>query len=140
PRLRVNRLVPWLSQRETAPCLSVIVPTAAAQQKVVPTLSAYPGLHAIIDLRAPSDNREWHFLWTSVRAADRFESRIAQDFGSGSATRHRISWIDVAPEHTWKRVFSVGVIATLITSLAAILTHLDEINSSIVSMTHRPKM
>lgn len=137
---RLKRLSGWISQRDLPPTASVITPTDAAKRQGLPKVDDYKGLITISDIESGSGQREWHFLWSSARVAEQNENEIVRLFAAGPPTRYTINWLEMSAEHGWRRFVSFGLITTFIASIAAVLTHIDEINMSRIKLFHTPEM
>jgi hypothetical protein len=139
-RWRVGRVFRWLTKQEDVLWVSVIVPTPDALQAGPPTLANYRGVHTLLEIERGSQVREWHLYWSSEWAADVSEKRFASTFGTGSSTRMAIWSAEIAKEKWWRRVFRLGVVTTLLASIAAILVNIEVLKNVMVELYHPPEI
>jgi hypothetical protein len=140
-RLQNLKLAKWLSEQESAVCVSILSPTSLALQTGLPEVAKYRGLQAVMEVKNPQGNIEWHLLWRTEHAADRSEWRFAQTHGIGPAARYSVRDIKLQREKWWKRVLPWGFIAaSTIGGVAAIITNWGTIDDSRLQIMHKPEM
>lgn len=115
-RWRATRLVNWLSEQEAILWMSIIKPTASAQQGELPNLHSFRGLRALTEVKNEKDEIEWHFLWGTKDAAEQHESGVASSFGSTSAMRAAVRSVTI-PKEKWWEWFTLGKAAIALASL-----------------------
>jgi hypothetical protein len=140
-RMRSSKLTKWLFEQENAVYVSIINPTPAALDSGPPGVDEYRGLQAIVELKRPQGEYEWHLFWRTAHAADQNEFRFLQTLGSGVVERCEVRNIQVQKEKWWKRVLPWSVVATgAFASIAAIITNWQTIQDYREEKAHKPEM
>lgn len=129
-----------LNAAKSSPCIMTIRPTESAQKKGVPDPREFHGLSAILVVSAPSNETCWRFFWATTRAADRYESKIAQYGVSGEVTREVVWWAELPKKPMTLRLASLGAVFGIFGSVAVVLMNLDAINASLTRLFRSPEM
>jgi hypothetical protein len=138
---RSRRMLRWLSEQDNVIWVSAIDRPAAAPKQDFPSLKEYRGLRAVFETHANAVTK-WHFVWNIADSATQHETDLVSRFGNpgGSIDRYGIRSVEL-PKPAWKGITPLIIaVAAIVTSSAAILTHLDEITAAITKWKHKPEM
>jgi hypothetical protein len=140
-RLRSLKLAKWLSEQESAVWVSILSPNSPASETGFPEVTCYRGLQAIMKVKNPEGNIEWHLHWRTEHAADQNEGLFAQRYGAGRIKRYSVNDVKLQHEKWWKQVLPWGyIVGTAIAGFAALITNWGTIADSWLEITHKPEI